>query len=330
MAIRAIVTGGAGFVGSHLVDLLLEKGHSVIAIDNLITGKITNIEHQKRNPNFQLIKADIADLKAILPVFSDVDWVFHLAALADIVASIEKPMDYHHSNVDGTVAVMEAARQSRIKRLIYAASSSCYGIPDVYPTPETATMRPMYPYAFTKYIGEEIVFHWRNVYKVPCLSLRLFNVYGPRARTTGAYGAVFGVFLAQKLAGQALTVVGNGEQTRDFIFVSDVAKAFLRAAESSVDGEVFNIGTGRPYSINYLVSLLGAQSTHIPRRPGEPDCTFADIRKVRAALNWEPYVTFEDGVQLMLEQIENWRDAPVWDKDSIAKATEEWFSHLRT
>src|SRR2546421_8818128 len=159
-------------------------------------------------------------------------------------------MAYHQANVDGTIAVLEASRLAGVKRLIYAASSSCYGIPDEFPTPETAPIRPMYPYALTKNLGESYVMHWHKIYKLPAVSLRLFNVYGPRARTSGAYGAVFGVFLAQKLAAEPFTVVGDGTQTRDFIFVTDVVDAFARAADSDVSGEPLNVGTGSPQSVN--------------------------------------------------------------------------------
>src|SRR5207244_634487 len=165
----------------------------------------------------------------------------------------------------------ECARGVRAKRFIYAASSSSYGIPNVYPTPETAPINPLYPYALTKYMGEELLLHWARTYKLPAVSLRLFNVYGPRSRTTGAYGAVFGVFLAQKIHGQPFTVVGDGRQTRDFTFVTDVAGAFIAAAESDVSGQAMNVGSGSHYSVNRLVELLGGDVVHIPKRPGEPD-----------------------------------------------------------
>jgi UDP-glucose 4-epimerase len=230
--------------------------------------------------------------------------------------------------VDATIAVLEAARSSGVKRFIYAASSSCYGIPDQLPTPETAPIRTEYPYALTKYIGEQYMLHWNKVYKLPCVSLRLFNVFGLRSRTSGVYGAVFGVFLAQKLAGKPFTVVGDGTQSRDFTFVTDVVDAFVRAAESQVEGEIFNVGSGSTYSINYLVEFLGSDVVHIPKRPSEPDCTFADIRKISQVLGWRPKVSFEEGMQIMLENIDQWRGAPVWDEKSIAEATQDWFSYL--
>jgi UDP-glucose 4-epimerase len=147
-------------------------------------------------------------------------------------------------------------------------------------------------------------------------------------RTSGAYGAVFGVFLAQKLAGKPFTVVGDGTQTRDFTFVTDVVDAFVRAAESEIECEVFNVGSGAAYSINHLVSLLHGDAVHIPKRPGEPDCTFADIRKISKMLGWQPRVSFDEGVQIMLDNIDQWRAAPVWDERSIAEATRDWFAYL--
>ncbi len=238
---RCIVTGGAGFIGSHLVDRLIQDGHHVIVLDNFSTGRPENLSHLTQNLHLVVKQLDVADYDAIRSVFEGIDWVFHLAALADIVPSIQKPLDYYHANVTGTVSVLEAARHAGVKRFIFAASSSCYGIPDVYPTPETAEIRPQYPYALTKYLGEECVIHWGKIYKLPVVSLRLFNVYGPRSRTSGTYGAVFGVFLAQKLAKKPFTVVGNGTQTRDFTFVTDVANAFITAAQSEITNEILNV-----------------------------------------------------------------------------------------
>lgn len=326
--LNTIVAGGAGFIGSHLVERLLGDGHQVRVLDNFSTGQLENLAHLNKNPNLQIHQVDIAEYEIIKPLFKGVEWVFHLAALADIVPSIQQPLIYHKANVDGTIAALEAARLAGTKRFIYAASSSCYGIPDEFPTPETASIRPMYPYALTKYLGEQYVLHWNKVYGLPCVSLRLFNVFGPRARTTGTYGAVFGVFLRQRLAGKPFTVVGDGTQTRDFTFVTDVVDAFVRAAQSHIDGEILNVGSGDTYSVNYLVKLLGGDVVYIPKRPGEPHCTFADISKISKMLVWRPKVCFEEGVQIMLENIEQWRDAPLWDEKTIAEATQDWFRYL--
>ncbi len=325
---RVIVTGGAGFIGSHLVERLLNDGHEVLVLDNFSTGRMENLNHVKDNRWLTIHRVDVSNYTEIKLLFEGTAWVFHLAALADIVPSIQQPLKYHKANVDGTVAVLDAARSSGVRRFVYAASSSCYGIAEQLPTPEMAPVSPMYPYALTKYMGEQYVLHWNKVYNLPCVSLRLFNVFGPRSRTSGAYGAVFGVFLAQKLAGKPFTIVGDGTQTRDFTFVTDVAAAFVKAAESQVEGEIFNVGSGGTYSVNYLAELLGGDVLNIPKRPGEPDCTFADISKISQVLGWRPKVSFEEGVRIMLENIDQWRGAPVWDEKSITEATQDWFTYL--
>jgi UDP-glucose 4-epimerase len=323
-----IVTGGAGFIGSHLVERLLADGCRVRVLDNLSTGRLKNLAHVASDPRLSVEEVDVSDARRIAPLFKDVDWVFHIAALADIVPSIQQPLVYHRSNVEGTVSVLEAARHAGVKRFLYTASGSCYGIPDLLPTPETAPIRPQYPYALTKYVGEQYALHWAGVYKLPVVSLRLFNVYGPRSRTSGTYGAVFGVFLAQKLHDQPLTIVGDGTQTRDFTFVTDVVDAFVTAAGSDVSGDVFNVGSASTYSVNRLAELLGGDVAHIPKRPGEPDCTFADISKIRRILGWQPKMSFEHGVRIMIDNIDYWREAPVWTPGAIAEATKEWFEYL--
>ena len=322
----ALVTGGAGFIGSHLVDALLAENISVRVVDNYSTGRPENLAHV--SGKVEVIEADISKSGSWQKSFQGADWVFHLGALADIVPSIQRPEDYFLANVNGTFNVLEAAKHAGVKRFVYAASSSCYGIPDSYPTAETAEIRPQYPYALTKRLGEELVMHWAQVYQLPAVALRLFNVYGPRSRTSGTYGAVFGVFLAQKLAGKPFTVVGNGTQTRDFTYVTDVANAFLTAAQSSARAEVFNVGSGQTISVNRLVELLVGEVTYIPKRPGEPDCTFADISKIRRELKWQPKVNIEKGVEQVLANIDYWKSAPVWTPASIATATEDWFKYL--
>lgn len=325
---KTVVTGGAGFIASHLVDRLIADGHSVRVLDNFSTGRPENLAHLARDPGLSVERVDISSEPRLESLLAGADWVFHLAALADIVPSMERPMDYHRANVDGTVAMLEAARHAGVGRFLYAASSSCYGIPDTYPTPETAPARPQYPYALTKLIGEQCVLHWSQLYRLPAISLRLFNVYGPRSRTSGTYGAVFGVFLAQKLKGLPFTVVGDGTQSRDFTFVADVADAFVTAARSTIAGEVFNVGTGAPVSVNRLVELLEGDVVHVPKRPGEPDRTHADIGRIQGRLGWRPKVSIEEGVRILLENIEYWRQAPVWTPESIEVATRDWFRYL--
>ncbi len=324
-----VVTGGGGFIGSHLVDRLLAEGRKVKVIDNFSVGRPKNLEHHKDNLSLAVVAGDVCDEEMVESVLSGADHVYHLAARADIVPSIQEPREYYRSNVDGTFNMLQAAHKANVKRFVYVASSSCYGIPDRYPTPESAEIRPQYPYALTKRLGEELVMHWAQVYKLPTLSVRFFNIYGPRSRTSGTYGAVFGVFLAQMLAGKPLTIVGDGTQTRDFTFVSDAVDALVTAAKSQKVGEIYNVGSRNPVSVNTLVKLLGAKDTvHIPKRPGEPDCTFADTSKIEQDLHWKAKVTFEEGVKIMLENIDYWRDAPVWTTDSIAGVTKDWFKYL--
>ncbi|MFL2932257.1 MAG: SDR family oxidoreductase [bacterium] len=326
---NTLVTGGAGFIGSHLVDALLLQNHKVIVIDDLSTGRLENLSEVKSNKNLQIVDESITEKEKISEYFSNIDWVFHLAGLADIVPSISNPENYFRVNSLGTMNVLELSRNNGVKRFIYAASSSCYGIPKLYPTPESSDIQVEYPYALTKYLGEECVLHWGKVYDLPVISLRLFNVYGPRSRTTGTYGAVFGVFLAQKINNKPLTVVGDGTQLRDFTFVSDVVNAFLNAADSTVRQEIFNVGSGSPQSVNRLVELLECEDIeYIPKRPGEPDCTHADVSKIKEILGWEAKFSFSSGVKIMLDNLKDWENAPLWTSDTIKKETEDWFSKL--
>ena len=323
---KALVTGGAGFIGSHLVEDLVRLGHEVVVIDNLSSGRIENLSTV--SSRIEIVEADLSKNMDWERYFGGIDWVFHLAALADIVPSIQDPDSYFASNVNGTYNLVRASQKADVKRLIYVGSSSCYGIPDQFPTPETEPLKPQYPYALTKSIGEELVLHWADVYGLPALSLRFFNVYGPRSRTSGTYGAVFGVFLAQKLAEKPFTVVGDGEQTRDFTYVSDIVDALVASAQSDLTGRIYNVGSGATVSVNRLVELLGGDKVHIPKRPGEPDCTFADISRIQKELGWQPKVSIEEGVANLLNNIDYWHEAPVWTPDNIAVATRDWFRYL--
>ena len=212
---------------------------------------------------------------------------------------------------------------------MYAASSSCYGIPKNYPTDERQPFNPQYPYALTKMMGEQLILHWSQVYKLKYISLRLFNVYGTRSRTSGTYGAMFGVFLAQKLFNAPLTIVGNGKQTRDFTYVSDVVDAFVCASNSKVYNQIFNVGSGKTISVNKIASLLSDKKTYMPKRPGEPDSTFANINKIKKLLSWKPKIDIEKGIKLILKDINYWSKAPVWTTKSINKATKDWFKYLK-
>ena len=322
---RAIVTGGAGFIGSHIVDLLLSKNYSVIVIDNFATGRLDNL----RNKKIKVVNQSITNYEKIEKYFKKVDYVFHLAGLADIVPSIENPSKYFDTNVKGTLNVLKASKKYNVKKVVYAASASCYGLVKKFPTNEKTKISTEYPYALTKYLGEELICHWAKVYKLPTIALRLFNVYGVRSRTTGAYGAMFGVFLAQLINKKPLTIVGDGRQTRDFTYVSDVAMAFYQAAISKIKHEIFNVGTGKPTSVNYIAKKLGGEIIFIPKRPGEPDKSQADINKIKNKLKWYPKVSIDKGIKIMKANIDDWKKAPVWTPNKIKEKTRVWFNFLK-
>ena len=244
----AVVTGGAGFIGSHMVDLLLKKNYQVNVIDNLSGGHKKNLAHHKNNQNLKFEKKDICTLRKDHKFFKNLDYIFHFAGIGDIVPSIENPVNYMHTNIQGTVKVLESARFNKIKKFVYSASASCYGISSTRKN-EKGKIDIKYPYALSKYMGEQMAFHWHKVYKLPVNSIRIFNAYGTRVRTTGAYGAVFGVFFKQKIKKQPLTIVGNGKQSRDFVYVTDVVEAFYSAAKSKKSGEIYNLGATTPRAL---------------------------------------------------------------------------------
>ena len=323
----AVVTGGAGFIGSHTVDLLLKKNYSVRVIDNFSGGHESNLAAHAENTNLTIVSEDIRNLSSRSSIFKGAESIFHFAGIGDIVPSIENPVEYFEVNVLGTIKVLECARAANVKKFLYAASSSCYGLAST-PTSETHPINPEYPYAQSKYQGEQAALHWASVYGLPVISIRIFNAYGLRVRTTGAYGAVFGVFLKQKLENKRLTVVGDGLQQRDFVYVTDVARAFYFASESKRNKVIYNVGGGSPKSILHLVKLLKGSVDYLPSRPGEPQITWANIGKIQTELNWMPQVSFEEGVGIMIDNINDWVNAPLWNKKTIATATKSWFKYL--
>ncbi len=328
---KYIITGGAGFIGSHLCDYLLElkSTQKIIIIDNLKDGSKKNLKLSLKNKKVKLYKKDIKNKEKIFNLFKNIDVVFHLAAQSDIVPSIENPVEYYQSNVNGTLNILETMRDQNVKKIIFAASSSCYGIPKFIPTKENDQIDLRYPYAFSKNMAEQMIVHWSKVYNINYISLRLFNVYGPRSRTNSAYGAALGIFMKQKLSNSPYTVVGDGKQKRDFIHVRDVSKAFYKAGVSQQKNEIFNVGSGKPVSVNYLLQLIGGQQkVYVPKRPGEPNVTHADIKKIKKFLKWKPEISIEKGIKNVLENINYWKSAPLWDKNKIGIATKNWFKYL--
>ncbi|MBD1170193.1 GDP-mannose 4,6-dehydratase [Pelagibacterales bacterium SAG-MED02] len=325
-----LITGGAGFIGSHLSEFLVKKKLKVIVIDNLSSGNIKNLKPIEKKIIFN--KIDIANYNKLEKIFKKfkIKSIFHLAGKADIVPSIVNPKLYFETNVIGTQNILELSRKYKIKKIIYTASSTCYGIPKKYPTSEKDLISPQYPYALTKKIGEDLVLHYGKVYKIPSISLRLFNVYGTRSRTAGTYGAVLGVFLAQKIKNYPLTIVGNGKQSRDFTYVSDVVDAIYTVYKNKKKiVDVFNVGSGKSISVNSLADKISKNRIYIPKRPGEPDKTFADINKIKKTFNWKPKINLDKGMKIVLENIKYWNNAKLWKKSSIAKATKDWFKYLK-
>ncbi len=296
---KSIVTGGAGFIGSNLVDALVKKSHKVIILDNFVSGKKANLRHHKKK-NVKIVKLDISKSKNLDNYFKGADYVFHLAGLAEIIPSIKNPEKYFLNNVIGTLNILEASKKSKIKKLIYAASSSCYGNPKKFPTSETDKIDFKHPYALTKYLGEKLVIEYASMFKMPNISFRFFNVYGPRLNSTGQYGAVFGNFLKQKKNNKPLTIVGDGKQTRDFIHVEDLIDAFLKMIKTPLANKIYNLGSGKETSINQIASLFGGKRVFIPKRPGEPKRSCANINKVKNDIKWHPKICISKGVDKLL------------------------------
>jgi len=293
---RCLVTGGAGFIGSHLVDELIEAGHDVAVIDNLSTGKKENI-----NLKAGFHQLDICDFDKIKPLFEGVDFVFHLAAIPRVPLSIENPVLTSRVNILGTINVFKAAADNSCKRVVSASSSSVYGNQDRLPLQETMAPNPLSPYGLQKLSGEQFAKLFTSLYGIPIVCLRYFNVYGSRIDFNSDYSLVLGKFLRLKSENKPLTIYGDGEQTRGFCFVDDVVKANIKAMESNKlnGGEAINIGQEKSYSINYLSKLIGGEVKYLPPRSGDPLHTQADISLARNLLSWEPKVDFKDGVEIV-------------------------------
>jgi UDP-glucose 4-epimerase len=292
----SLVTGGAGFIGSNLVDALIDKGHRVIVIDNFSTGKEENLNHKAEFHNL-----DLNDFDAIRPLFKGVDFVFHLAAVPRIMISIQNPVSSHENNLSNTLRVLVAANQAEVKKVIYASSTSIYGNQSESPTREDMKASPLNPYGVQKYAGELYCRAFSEVHNLPTVCLRYFNVFGPRQSFDGDYACVAGIFLRQKKEGEPLTIVGDGEQRRDFTYVKDVVRATILAAESSViKGEALNIASGSNYSVNELADIIGGERKYIPARPGEIKESLGNISKAKDLLGWEPEYDLKSGLKDMM------------------------------
>jgi nucleoside-diphosphate-sugar epimerase len=287
-----LVTGGAGFIGSNLVDALLERGLRVRVVDNFATGRRGQI-----NPRVELIAADISNAESIGAAFSGIDCVFHTAALPRVPLSIEKPVETHLVNVVGTLNVLVAARDAGVRRLVYSGSSSAYGNQPLLPLREDMVPNPLNPYALQKLTGEQYARLFHQLFGMQTITLRYFNVYGPRMANEGAYVTVISAFRRARIEGKPLPIHGDGEQTRDFTHVRDVVQANLLAMNASVaDGRVINIGRGRNVSVNRIADMIGGRKVYLPPRPGDARHTLADRSKARDLLGWYPEVDIEDAL----------------------------------
>ena len=306
----SLVTGGAGFIGSHLVEKLVQLKHRVIILDNLSTGRLSNLDKVKNKVKF--IKVDLSTNKKLDKYFKKVDWVFHLAGVADVMSSMTNPVRFFNFNVNGTLNVLEASKKAKIKRLIYASSAGCYGIPDQHPTNEKAKVDPQSPYALTKLLGEQLTMRWAKIYKMPNISLRFFNVYGPRSSPKGAYGSVFNIFLAQKLAGKPLTIVGDGTQTRDFIHVFDLVDAIIQSAKAGKNNEIYNVASGKETIINTIAKRISKNQVRVGKRYGETNRSLGDIKKIKSQLKWSPKISINKGINMLLKNIIYWKNAKIY------------------
>src|SRR5579863_6300156 len=288
-----LVTGGAGFIGSHLTDALIAQGLRVRVLDNFVAGPRENV-----NPAAQTVVGDVRVLDSIRPAFEGVDCVFHMAALPRVMLSIERPVETHLVNVVGTLNALIAARDAGVRRFIYSGSSSVYGEQATQPLCETMTPNPLNPYALQKLAGEQYTRMFHRLFGMGTLTLRYFNVYGPRMATEGAYVTVIGVFIRERLAGRPLIIHGDGRQRRDFTHVRDAVRANLAAIDAIVaDGRALNVGRGENLCVNQIAGIIGGPVMHVARRPGDTRDTLADLSEIRAALHWEPAIATPDGVR---------------------------------
>jgi UDP-glucose 4-epimerase len=300
--VKYIVTGGAGFIGSNLVDALVSEGHEVIVIDNLSTGKEENV-----NSKATLLICDISHedhITIMAEAMKEADTVFHLAALARVQPSIENPQEFNKVNVNGTLHVLTAAKEAGVRRVVYSASSSAYGDATIFPTPENHPTDPLSPYGLQKLIGEQYCRVFYHCYGLETVSLRYFNVFGERQSLDGAYKLVMGIFADQRLKGKPLTITGDGEQRRDFTYVGDVVKANILASSSSLvgKGESINIGNGDNRSVNEIANLIGGPKEYIEKRL-EPEQTLADNTKAKQLLGWQPTTTVEEWIPNYKQQL---------------------------
>ncbi len=307
----SIVTGAAGFLGSHVVDLLLKNNHRVIAIDNLSNGSWDNLSHWEGNPLLTKHEIDINHLEKDEALFQNIDYIFHLAGLECDLSSIQRPELFFETNIQGTLKVLQAGLQSNLKSFVYASSSSIYGDART-PTLEKDKANPQSPSALSKHIAEQSVFHWGQLYNFKTISLRIFNAYGPRSISNHFPGSEFSQLMSHKYHNSKAIILGPEDQERDFVFCTDVANAFLTAAEEAPGGSIYNIGSGKSYTLYELCTLLNIKRQVVSINHMSPKKSWADISKFQFDCNWQPRVPFENGVQFSIDVLPAWKNSTPW------------------
>ncbi len=303
------VIGAKGFLGQHLCKALVARGDTTIGHDLPIID----------------IRQPYID-RPPQQIFENTHTVYHLAGLSNIVPSIKNPRDYFEANVVGTFNVLEAARLAGVKKFVYAASSGCYGANPEERLTENSPCYPAQPYALTKYLGEQMVMHWGKVYGMDVACVRIFNAYGPGCLTKTTCPSMLNIFMAQKANNKPLTIVGDGTQSRDWVYVDDVVAAFMLVAEKGTG--IYNLGTGKPTSVKRIAEIIGGETIHMPERGGEPHTIYADNSRLRG-LGWEPKVSIEEGLSLMMENLDYWKNEKVFTADSLQGETKAWSEKLK-
>tara|TARA_Y100000590_G_scaffold194052_1_gene220504 strand:+ start:133 stop:1029 length:897 start_codon:yes stop_codon:yes gene_type:complete len=297
---KSVITGGAGFIGSHLAEALVKLGHKVVIIDNLSTGNLKNLKSVKNK--VKLVRLDLSKKNNLKKYLKNVDYIFHLAGLSKAPRSIEIPYKYYQNNLLSTLNILNSIKNTKLKKFIFTASSSCYGNPKQLPTSEKAKIQTLSPYALSKWMSEQMIIQYAKVYSFSAVSLRLFNVYGPRVKVSDAYSSVISIFLKQKFKNKPLTIVGDGKQSRSFVHVFDVVNAMIKSAKSNVSNEIFNVGSQNSIQINKIAQIFKTKKKYIPKRMGDPRDSHADIRKIKKLLNWKPKISINEGINKLLKK----------------------------
>ena len=320
---RSLVTGAAGFLGSHLVDQLIKLDHEVVALDILPIDQWTNLSHWENSPKLKRIQIDINQILTSDPNFKDIDFIFHLAGIECSTRSLIEPELFFGTNVMGTMKVLEAAKESGAKRIIYASSSEVYGEANT-PTLETDQLCPQSPSALSKMQAEENIFHWSSLFNIEAVSLRIFNCYGPRDNSISSFGNGFASLIAQAIQKTPLTFSGEKEQVVDFVYCTDVANAFVTAATQGRDGEAYNIGSGKPHTLEEVATLLKSNQSEFIASKADIEKVWADISKFQFDSNWQPRVPLASGIEFCLEESSKLKNNKTWNSKELIQFLEPW------